>query len=51
MNGVESGDLLSFSKTNAMHFRNKGKKCSNFDFKVENQTVDYVSLLISWSTS
>ena len=27
-----------------MHFRNKGKRCSNFDFKVGNHTVDYVSV-------
>ena len=35
--------MINFSKTNTMHFRNTGKRCSNFDFKVENQTVDYVS--------
>ena len=27
-----------------MHFRNKGTRRSNFDFKVGNQTVDYVSV-------
>ena len=36
--------IINFSKTNAMHFRNKGKRCSNFDFKVGNHTVDYVSV-------
>ena len=34
--------IINFSKTNAMHFRNKGKRCSNFDLKVGNHTVDYV---------
>ena len=24
-----------------MSLRNKGKRCNNFEFKVENQTVDY----------
>ena len=38
--------IINFSKTNAMHFRNKGKRCSNFDFKVGNHTADYVSFYI-----
>ena len=36
--------IINFSKTKVMHFRNKGKQCSDFDFKVGNETVDYASV-------
>ena len=35
---------INFSKTNAKHFRNKGKNQSNFEFKVGNQNVEYTSV-------
>ena len=35
---------INFSKTNAIHFRNKGKNQSNFEFKVGNQNVEYTSV-------
>ena len=36
--------IINLSKSNAMHFRNKGKRRSNFDFKVGNETIDYASV-------
>ena len=35
---------LNFSKTNVMHFRNKGRICSNFEFKVGSEATEYTSL-------
>ena len=36
--------IINLSKSNAMHFRNKGKRRCNFDFKVGNETIDYASV-------
>ena len=36
--------IINFSKTNAMHFRNKGKARSNFEFKIGDQLLQYTSV-------
>ena len=35
---------INFSKTNAIHFRNRGKRCSDFELKLGNQSVAYTSV-------
>ena len=35
---------INFSKTNVMHCRNKGRMCSNFEFKIGSEAIEYTSL-------
>ena len=35
---------INFSKENVMHFRNKGRMCSNFEFKIGSEAIEYTSL-------
>ena len=35
---------INYAKSNVMHFRNKGKDCSSFNFHIGNQMVDYTNV-------
>ena len=32
---------INFSKTEAMHFKNKGRRCSYFEFKIGHDIIEY----------
>ena len=34
---------IIFSKTNVTHFINKGRMCSNFEFKIGSEAIEYTS--------
>ena len=36
--------IINFSRTSVVHFRNRGKHRSEFEFKIGNQKVEYASV-------